>query len=508
MTKVTDQEYYTPNKGVSVSDYQAISITKLEQELDIINNGRLGNYDSQGNYFFDEDITEELINCTKYVSKYIKENPLRKGNDTYFLYTLLPGFEKLEFILEANSKSARLLLLEKVVKEGGEYFDIFEEEVINFDIDKKITIDYIIDKLHIINVDSDDGAQRDELLYVTLILLRKIYMKNLAELILNNSIQLEREQFEKSIAALKANGEYGNRILEKFVQRLKTRQDVVNKKKSPNYNRALNEILASVIYIETKDSDLTKKANKDLYSLVTEKRINRLAPILAENKKEVSAAKVKGAYFDLTHKDLADSRVANAIANYSNNRFVDLNNKKPTSKIQRPTKQTTNTPNNARNIVLEAVAAAEKELKEDLNVFEILTDNKTDKINNYIKETESQNNVRDTALLVAILEANNKRANTANVTNDQEMLTRQSTNTAMETTEAPVDNAAEESELKEEPTETNSRVSLSSTHDTSNVREDMTNSEGKPTVETFVNATWGAGGGNFISVETMNMEGK
>ena len=480
MTKVTDQEYYTPNKGVSVSDYQAISITKLEQELDIINNGRLGNYDSQGNYFFDEDITEELINCTKYVSKYIKENPLRKGNDTYFLYTLLPGFEKLEFILEANSKSAR----------------------------KKITIDYIIDKLHIINVDSDDGAQRDELLYVTLILLRKIYMKNLAELILNNSIQLEREQFEKSIAALKANGEYGNRILEKFVQRLKTRQDVVNKKKSPNYNRALNEILASVIYIETKDSDLTKKANKDLYSLVTEKRINRLAPILAENKKEVSAAKVKGAYFDLTHKDLADSRVANAIANYSNNRFVDLNNKKPTSKIQRPTKQTTNTPNNARNIVLEAVAAAEKELKEDLNVFEILTDNKTDKINNYIKETESQNNVRDTALLVAILEANNKRANTANVTNDQEMLTRQSTNTAMETTEAPVDNAAEESELKEEPTETNSRVSLSSTHDTSNVREDMTNSEGKPTVETFVNATWGAGGGNFISVETMNMEGK
>ena len=142
MTKVTDQEYYTPNKGVSVSDYQAISITKLEQELDIINNGRLGNYDSQGNYFFDEDITEELINCTKYVSKYIKENPLRKGNDTYFLYTLLPGFEKLEFILEANSKSARLLLLEKVVKEGGEYFDIFEEEVINFDIDKKITIRY------------------------------------------------------------------------------------------------------------------------------------------------------------------------------------------------------------------------------------------------------------------------------------------------------------------------------------------------------------------------------
>ena len=324
MAKSSKKEYYSPNKGITVSDENAISSIKLEQELDIINNGRLGNYNDQGQYFFDRNIAKELIRCKKHISKYVEANPLRNGYDTYFLYTLLPGFDNIEFILEANKNFARLLILEKVIKEGGQYFDIFEEEVIKFDIDKKVTLDYIKNVLRIIDdVDGEDGKKFEDD-HITLILLRKIYLKEVSDNILSNSVKIERDQFEKAISMLKEDGEYGKRVLQKFIERVNSRQEVIENKDSADYNRSLNEILASVIFIETTDKDLENKNNKQLYSQIFENRVTQLAPVLAESKGAVSTTAVKGKFFDLTHKDLEQNFVDGEIGGYRNSRFVDV----------------------------------------------------------------------------------------------------------------------------------------------------------------------------------------
>ena len=294
-------KYSRHNGGDIVGDALSIDIEKNNQLRDIIDNQRLGGYDSTGNYYLENDIRDDLVKMRKYVDHSTMNDPLRNNHDVYYLFARLPEFNNIEFVLEIYNGVVSLNLVERVYREGGQYFDTYEENLTNFVVDKDKPLSYIFKVLNI-RTTVDEGRVIDD--NIENVLMRKIYLKAMSDRITEGSVKLEREAFEECIELLKSSGEYGEKVLRNFVEKLNDRQEVLEHKDTPSYNKALNDILVAAMEFCTDEKDLKKASNKQVYNKVKSTRNEKTLPCVAEARENTTPNIIKGRYFELTKKDV------------------------------------------------------------------------------------------------------------------------------------------------------------------------------------------------------------
>lgn len=313
-------KYARHNGGDIVGDRKAIENEKRNQLRDIIDNQRLGGFDSIGNYYLEDVIRDELVKMTKYVDHVNMHDPLRNDHDVHYLYANLPSFDRLEFVLEIYKNVVSLSLLEKVYREGGQYFDSYEENLTNFILDKGQDVDYIYSVLNIKKTDRGGRAFDDG---IDNILLRKIYLRAMSEKIRETSVKLEREAFEETVAMLKGAGRYGEKVLRAFVEKLNDRQEIIENKDDPDYNKSLNDILLSAMELVTDEKDLSSSSNRQVYNKVKSFRNEKIAPVIEESKENITPNSVKGKFFEITKKDISAPEMSVIFGDLSQDTLVN-----------------------------------------------------------------------------------------------------------------------------------------------------------------------------------------
>lgn len=315
-------KYSRFNGSLEISDPDTISNVKIEQEREIIENQRLGSYDINGKYSISKDIVSDLLKLPKNISSVKAQDPLRGKKDVYRLTAKLPGFDRLEYLLEIDGQFADVYLLEKAYKEGGNYFDTHEVHLKSILVSQENDLTKIMKSLKI-NTDTDDGGREIEETEIIDLLLRKIYLQSIAQKLKEQSIGAEREVFEDIMTTLKNSGAYGEKILATFVARLDTRKSILAAKGTPEYNKALNDVMMSSIYLQTTDEDLKNSKTKQIYDNITSLRQQTIEPIMQEAKDSITATAVKGKFVERYKQDISKEEMQTRFERLSSTRMVD-----------------------------------------------------------------------------------------------------------------------------------------------------------------------------------------
>lgn len=315
-------KYSRFNGSLEISDPDTISNVKIEQEREIIENQRLGSYDFNGKYSIPKEIIGDLLKLPKQILSVKAQDPLRGKKDVYRLTAKLPGFDKLDFLLEVDNQFADIYLLEKAYKEGGNYFDTHEVHLKSVLISEENSIEKIMKNLKI-NTDTDDGGRKIDESEIIDLLLRKIYLQSVAQKLKEKSIGAEREVFEDVMATLKSSGAYGEKILATFVARLDTRQSILSAKGTPEYNRALNDVMMSSIYLQTTDENLKDPKIKAIYDKIVTLRQQTIEPIMQEAKDSITATAIKGRFVEKYKQDIPKEEMQAHFETLASTRMVD-----------------------------------------------------------------------------------------------------------------------------------------------------------------------------------------
>ncbi len=296
-------KYFRYNGASFITDPIAIKNLKISQERSIIDNQKLGEYDLEGNYYISTEITKELLLLTKTISEFRANDPLKGGRDVYRLHANLPGFEKIEFLLEVDAKTATLFLLEKNFLEGGQYIETDEVFIKQFSSETELSFAEIKKLIKIDEGDNNSGRNISPEEY-SHIYLRKIYLNQVANTLSEITIKTERDSFEQAIEILKKSGSYGVKVLKVFVERLNDRKDVVDNKDYMGYNKALNDILFSAIEMATSEEDLKDSKISKVHNNIIAIRNAPIKNAIEEAKGSVTPLSVKGKLFEMTKTDL------------------------------------------------------------------------------------------------------------------------------------------------------------------------------------------------------------
>lgn len=277
-TKNNNSQYSRTN-GENLSDPLAIKSCKNEQNRDIIENGRLGSYDDYGNYIFIPEIRQELIEMPKLVySSSIKED-----KKTYDMRAIIPIFNDMYFKLKINKYEAKLILIENVTREAGQYVEVYEELVDSIALSEKepMSIETIFTLFHIFENDDDYGMEFDAYYGFENILLKKIYMGLLSSQIKQLSAIDEHDCYLEMMQIIETSGEYGERIKKEFLARLRDRRQIFDINDEYSYDRAINEILLASIDFATTQMDKSNPEICEIYNRLINVRNRSLAKYIA-----------------------------------------------------------------------------------------------------------------------------------------------------------------------------------------------------------------------------------
>jgi hypothetical protein len=267
---------YNVENGEDLVDPAVIANCKLEQNRDIIENARLGSYDKYGNYVFIPAIRFELINIPKFIYNVSthKEKNTENVIKVFDLRSIIPIFGDLFFKLTLSDKEAVLYIVETVTRESGNYVEVYEEVVDAIALGKMstLTTEDILAMYHIYENDDNNDEQRIYLYDFSNILIRKIYLSLLASELNEQMKPDEHNAFSFMIATLKEGGEYGERVLSTFVNRMKDRPEIFGVEDTQKYNRAVNEVLLSSLDIATTEADKESPVTKEIYFKVLNAR--------------------------------------------------------------------------------------------------------------------------------------------------------------------------------------------------------------------------------------------
>jgi len=199
-----------------LSNKDEIENYKRKQQIDIMRNQLLGEFDKNGSYFLSPEIINELKNVKKEIVEQYK---------TYiFLHSVQPikGYGNISFFVSISKMptgqlKAKLVLLEKIERVNG-----FIINTISASIDEFIgesTADYYESMkkyFNIVKVDQKDIAEEEETLkYCTL---RKLQLSELWRNVNTKIEKIEKNVFEKKINALKKlkDNPFAQQLLEEF----------------------------------------------------------------------------------------------------------------------------------------------------------------------------------------------------------------------------------------------------------------------------------------------------
>lgn len=295
--KNKDEVSYKRENGENIVDPNAIKSCKDEQNRDIIENGRLGSYDKYGNYILIPEIRDELINIPKLIYNTREED----RDKIYDLKSKLPIFGEFFFKLKISKVEAVLYLVETVTREAGEYVEVYEEVVDTISLaEEKIPEKIIFRTFNIFETEDDYGKEFEEFFGFENILLRKMYLSILSTKLQEKTKEEEKEYFKQMFEILEQGGEYGKRVINEFMRRLKDRKEIFDTQDEDTYNRATSEILLSAIEMVTTEKDLQDENTKKIYLEVINVRNKNIEKHIREAQKEVDEKYVKEAVNNAT----------------------------------------------------------------------------------------------------------------------------------------------------------------------------------------------------------------
>ena len=281
----TDSSTYLRANGESLDDPLAIRSCKNEQNRDIIENGRLGSYDGYGNYIFIPEIRQELVE----IPKLVYNTSVVEDKTTYDLRAKIPIFGDLYFKLKINKYEAKLVLIENVSREAGQYVEVYEELVDSIALSPKtpVSLERIFSYFHIF-IDYDDyGMKYEEYCGFENILLKKVYMGLLAKEVKPLVAVDEHECYLQMMEILEESGKYGEKIKKEFITRLRDRKQVFDIKEEFSYDRAINEVLLSSIDMATTKEDKENPKTSAIYNKLINVRNKNLAKYIKQAEKKV-----------------------------------------------------------------------------------------------------------------------------------------------------------------------------------------------------------------------------
>lgn len=272
--------------GETLTNMQAIESCRHEQNRDIIDNLRLGSYDRFGNYIIVPAIREELLTIPKIV--YVKQ--VRKEKTIYDMKSMIPLFGDIFFKLVATKEEVTLFLVETVRREAGDYVEVYEEVLDNFSMteDDYVPLSVIFRNYNIYDEDDGDYGKKIFSAFDFMnILTRKIYLSLLSKELSEIAEFDDKKAFEEMMIILKNSGEYGERVLEVFENRVKDRPEIYDLATSKEYNKAVLEILLSAIDIATTQADKENFETREVYFKLLGVRNRNIETYLAQANENV-----------------------------------------------------------------------------------------------------------------------------------------------------------------------------------------------------------------------------
>ncbi|MGN0798316.1 MAG: hypothetical protein ACI4L7_01960 [Christensenellales bacterium] len=262
--KKDEQNEYSRQNGENLTNKQAIESCKHEQNRDIIDNCRLGSYDRFGNYIIVPAIREELLSMPKIIYAQQKQ----KEKLIFDIKSLIPLFGDIFFKLVVTKEEVTFFLVETVRREAGDYVEVYEEVLDNSSLakDEEVPLSLIFRNYNIYKEDDEDYGKRMFSAFDFMnILTRKIYLSLLSKELLDIGDFDDKKAFDEMIEILKNSGEYGERVLDVFAERLKDRPEIYDLSSSKKYNKAVLEILLSAIDIATTQADKDNFEIREIY---------------------------------------------------------------------------------------------------------------------------------------------------------------------------------------------------------------------------------------------------
>ena len=275
---------YNRENGEAIVDPRAIKSCKDEQNRDIIENTRLGSYDKYGNYIIIPEIVDELLS----IPKLIYNSRVEDRDKVYDLKSEIPIFNEIYFKLKISKVEAVLYLVETVQREAGEYVEVFEEPLDALSLLEEHIPESIIFRTYNIFKDEDDyGRQFEEFFNFENILLRKVYLTLLSDKLQDKTKTEEKEYFKTMLNILQNGGEYGKKVINEFMKRIKDRKEIFETQDENEYNRATSEILLSAMEMVTTEKDLQDENNKKIYFEVLNVRSKNIENHIKNAQKEI-----------------------------------------------------------------------------------------------------------------------------------------------------------------------------------------------------------------------------
>lgn len=284
--KPAENEKFVRANGEILTNKQAIDSCRQEQNRDIIDNLRLGSYDRFGNYIIVPAIRQELLIIPKLV--YVKQK--QKDKTIFDMKSTIPLFGDIFFKLVASKEEVTLYLVETVRREAGDYVEVYEEMLDNFAMteDDYVPLSVIFKNYNIYEEDDGDYGKSIFNAYdFANILTRKIYLSLLSKELLEIADFDDKQAFEEMVAILKESGEYGERVLAVFEERVKDRPEIYEISSSKQYNKAVLEVLLSAVDIATTQADKDNFETRETYFKLLNVRNKNIDKYIAQANKNI-----------------------------------------------------------------------------------------------------------------------------------------------------------------------------------------------------------------------------
>ena len=269
-----------------MSDALAIEYYKKVQEIDVINNLLIGDYNAKGEYVTSKEILNELISMPKYIVKTFNTNMYLQS------YAELGNFNQLNFMITVqdgvpknNMSRASLLLVEDIEKCAGLYIntnsvilDTFES-LNDLDFNQKMFAHF-----KIVEQTGRKPAKSDIPLNV---LNRKTYLSEIKQNLFSSIFNVQKDYLSRRLSVLKRY-ELGDKILKEYNLRLSEIKGKVTSN-DPKVVYCQNELLDMVIEeFDYRKDRVFKKALDESYDFYIKSSQNY---ILKQNNEQNNSRK-------------------------------------------------------------------------------------------------------------------------------------------------------------------------------------------------------------------------
>ena len=218
----------------------------------------------------------------------------------YDLRSAIPLFGDIFFRLKINKYEAVLLLVEKVVREAGQYIEVYEEVVDSLAFGEKepMSKEAIFIIFNITEDSGDFGRKMADGFEFDNILLRKTYLSFVAQKFNQITGEQELQDFEEMLKILQNGGEYGKKVLICFAKRIKDRMNIFDIQDEQYYARSLNQILLASLDIATTEQDKENEENFAIYKKVINVRNRRTKELVKSVENQLDEQEIKQIVID------------------------------------------------------------------------------------------------------------------------------------------------------------------------------------------------------------------